>query len=357
MKAQVLQFVTWLRCRTGLSARAVCRGLELQWSRYQRWLRRTRQNAGLEDRHAPPERHPDSPLPWEVTAVIEHALAHPKDGYRRLAWQMVDQDVVCLSESAVYRILSERDLLHRWARSGGSGGNAPPPPKAPHERWHTDIMNVRIGDVWYFLVSFLDAYSRYIVHWELLDRMTAEKVTLAQHAALEKYPHARPQIVSDRGCQYTSREYKALIRQFELQHIYCRVAHPQSNGLIERYHRSTREELAEALPNNYLKAQDAIGAWVAHYNEHRLHAGLRYIEPAEYFCGDPEARLQERSSKLRQAREHRRKINRGEAVDQAALPSANELPTVAGAAPTSLVPILAEPAPMDNSMVLAECLP
>jgi len=243
MKQEVLRFVPWVSCRSGQSRRRVCGCLGLGWSRYQRWGRLARQGAVLADRQGAGGRHADSPLPWEVSATIDYALDHPKDGYRRLAWMMVDEDVACLSESAVYRILADRDLLYRWARPQRQGGQAPAPASAPHQRWHTDIMHLRVGDTWYFLVSFLDAYSRYIVHWELLPSMTADRITLALLAALEKYPQAKPQVVSDRGCQYTSREYKALIRRFELEHILCRVAHPQSNGLLERWHRSTRDAL------------------------------------------------------------------------------------------------------------------
>lgn len=113
----------------------------------------------------------DAILPEEKQAVVDYALAHPKDGYRRLAWQMVDADVAFLSPSSVYRVLNDEDLLYRWKRSTRSG-EAPLKPTRPHERWderwHTDLMYLRIGDVWYFLTTVIDAYSRYVVHWELL---------------------------------------------------------------------------------------------------------------------------------------------------------------------------------------------
>lgn len=313
MKGEALRFVPWVSVRSGQSRRRVCERLGLGWSRYQRWrldCARPAPSAGRPER-AP---HLDSPLPWETSAAIDFALDHPKDGYRRLAWMMVDGDVAHLSESAVHRILAERDLLHRWARAGRKGAQAPPPATAPNQRWHTDIMNLRLGDSWYFLVSFLDAYSRYIVHWELLPSMTADRVALAQLAALERQPGAKPQIVSDRGCQYTSREYKQLIRRFELEHILCRVAHPQSNGLIERWHRSTRDALEDAgTGDTHPKALKAIAAWVEEYNDRRLHAGLGYIEPAEYFRGDPAARVGRRKEKLATARENRRRVNRARA--------------------------------------------
>ena len=276
-----------------------------------------------------------------IDTVKEYSLEHPDRGYRRLTWEMVDKDIAYLSESTVYRILSEHDLLYRWARPSHTG-NRPPAPTAPNQRWHTDIMHLRIGDVWYFLVTFLDAYSRYIVHWELLTTMKKEDVTLATLAALEKYPEVSPEIVSDRGCQYTSKEFKKLVAKFEINHILCRVAHPQSNGLIERYHRSTREALAINPPDNLSTARELIGEWVEEYNESRLHAGLNYIEPAEYFRGDPEQRIRDRKAKLDAARANRIATNTRRQ-------KTSELPTVGVSAPTSLVPILAEPPPMYNS--------
>lgn len=341
MKQEVLRFVPWVSQRWGKSQRRVCGRLGLGWSRYQRWRRLARAGAELSDRQAAAARHADSPLAWEVSATIEYALDHPKDGYRRLAWMMIDEDVACLSESAVYRILAERNLLYRWARPQRQGGQAPAPASAPHQRWHTDIMHLRVGDTWYFLVSFLDAYSRYIVHWELLPAMTADRITLAMLAALEKHPQARPQVVSDRGCQYTSREYKALIRRFELEHILCRVAHPQSNGLLERWHRSTRAALDDAGgPADHARALRAIEAWVMEYNERRLHAGLGYIEPAEYFRGDPQARRSARQMKLARAREERRRANRvaGHGAMIVAQEPRQSSPA-AGSAPTSIDPL------------------
>ena len=99
--------------------------------------------------------------------MLAYARAHPKDGHRSLTWQMVDADLVYLSESSVYRILRDADLLARWKRAT-SAGTAPANPTRPHERWHTDLMYLRIADSWYFLLTVLDAYSRYVVHWEVL---------------------------------------------------------------------------------------------------------------------------------------------------------------------------------------------
>lgn len=312
-KAALLALIARTRERTGWTVRRILGRLGLARSTYREWVARA-------DREALADRPPVAPavdaiLPEETAAVLSYALAHPKDGYRRLAWQMVDADVVYLSPSSVYRILSDADLLYRWKRAGRLG-EAPAPPTRVHERWHTDLMYVRVGDAWYFLVTVLDAYSRYVVHWELLVTMTAADVRYVVQHALE-LTGAHPQVVTDNGTQFTAAEFKDLVRRFAVEHIRIRTYHPESNGLVERFHRSTREALGDAALRTFERARALLGAWVRHYNEARLHAGLGYLPPAEYYRGDPAARRRERHAKLERGRAERRRMNR-ERLDAAA---------------------------------------
>ena len=120
---------------------------------------------------------------------------------------------------------------------------------------------------------------------------------------------ATPRIVTDNGSQFTSAEFKDLVRRFSIEHIRIRTYHPESNGTVERFHRTTREALAEAELANLTRAREIIAAWVRHYNEDRLHAGIGYLPPAEYYRGNPAARQLARSEKLARARDARRKEN------------------------------------------------
>jgi transposase InsO family protein len=150
--------------------------------------------------------------------------------------------------------------------------------------------------------------------------MTAADVRLVIQEALERSGMAtaavtalvKPQVVSDNGSQFTSKDFKQLVRQFELKHmkhIRIRTYHPESNGVVERYHRTTREEISEVELRNLSHAREIIAKWVRHYNERRLHAGIGYLEPMVYYSGDPEKRKACRAAKLRAAREERRRIN------------------------------------------------
>ncbi|MGQ0646160.1 MAG: IS3 family transposase [Gemmatimonadaceae bacterium] len=304
-KAALLRCVRQARDRTGWSVRRILSHLGLTKARYREWLKREARDA-LTDR-PPVAWNRDGILERERDAVQAYARAHPRDGYRRLTWQMLDADVACLSESSVYRILREADLLFRWKRSAASG---PPPakPTRPHQRWHTDLMYLRIADSWYFLVTVLDAYSRYVVHWELLTTMTAADVRLVIQQAVEA-TGARPQVVTDSGSQFTSAEFKDLVRRFALEHIRIRTYHPESNGAVERFHRTTREALGATPLTNLGQARAILGEWVRYYNEERLHAALGYLPPAEYYRGNPTQRQTERAEKLERARQERRREN------------------------------------------------
>jgi putative transposase len=250
-----------------------------------------------------------SVLPEEEAAVVEYAKAHPRDGYRRLCWQMVDEDVAYLSPSAVYRLLDRRDLLYRWKRSSPSEGKKPREASHPDEVWHTDLMYLWVAGRWYFLVSVLDSYSRYIVAWELVLTLAAAEVVNVVHQALEQRPGVHPRIVRDNGSQFVAKEWRQLVAHFGLVDIAIRVRHPESNGRIERYHRSVREEgLADAEPKDLYEARQIVTDWVGYYNGERLHAGIQYLRPADYYLGNPEELITERRRKLEEASKHRKEV-------------------------------------------------
>ena len=158
-------------------------------------------------------------LPEEIEAVVAYAEVHHREGYRRLAWMMVDEDIVYLAPSTVYRILDRYDLLYRWKRPEPSLGRRVPEATYPDEVWHVDLMYLWVNGRWYFLVTVLDSYSRYIVHWELARSMLAQEIAEIAAVALEKVPGKRPRIVRDNGSQFVAKEWREVIRHFELEEI------------------------------------------------------------------------------------------------------------------------------------------
>ena len=274
---------------------------------YYRWRQRQAQGE-LEDQKAPPVDLYQA-LPEEESAVKQFALEHPRDGYRRLAWMMVDQNVASLSPSSVYRILDRHQLLCRWKPSR-SVGQKPTPPTRPHQVWHTDLMYLWISGRWYFFMAVLDGFSRFVLHWDLLSSMRSAEVVDVVHAALEKHPAEKPRIVHDNGPQFTGKEFRDLIKRFTLEEIRIRVYHPESNGKIERFHGLLRQEgLSDQQLKHQLHAQEIIGRWVDHYNQERLHASLNYLTPQDWLLQRQQTRLAERKRKLAAAQKHRSQEN------------------------------------------------
>jgi len=278
-------------------------------STYYRW--RSQQARGnLADHYRGPV-NIDAALESEVQAVVDYALKNTKEGYRRLSYMMIDDDVAYLSPSSVYRILSDKNLLNRWKISGKSKGHYNFKPTAPHQQWHTDIMYLWVSNRWYFFIGILDAYSRYIVHWALLESASAADVRAVIQSALKKHPQHKPRLVTDHGVQFTSKEFRALIKEFSLKDIKIHIKHPESNGTIERFHRSLRQEgLSDQELSDKYTAEDIISAWVEYYNHKRLHASLKYLPPHDYFTGIQEKRLEERRKKMKKALKLRRAENR-----------------------------------------------
>jgi len=152
-------------------------------------------------------------LPQERSAICEFALDYPKIGYRKLTWMMVDAGRVCVGESTVYRVLSDADLLSRWKRSATSSGEYNFRPVAPNQQWHTDVMYVWVAARFYFLVSFVDAYSRYVVHHKLLISLDGKSVAIELQAALETVEGDKPRIVHEARVELLEEENRWLKAQ------------------------------------------------------------------------------------------------------------------------------------------------
>lgn len=171
-------------------------------------------------------------------------------------------------------------------------------------------MYLYIGPRWYYLVNILDGYSRFLVHWSLNLTMLADTVTLtiqqALEGLLERLP-GEPRLVHDHGSQFLSREWRVFVEATGVMDIGTRVAHPQSNGRLERPHRTHREEgLTEDDLVNYYRAVDAMVRWSHYYNYERPHSALKHLSPVDHYRGDPAARLAKRERRLAQAAEGRK---------------------------------------------------
>ena len=273
-------------------------------SRYYTWIKRE----GLANRHNGKIPKSHWLLPSEKEKIIAYCKDKREDGYRRLTYMMLDGDIVAVSPSTTYRVLKSAGLLRRWNVGKTSKGNGFKQPLKPHVHWHVDISYVNILGTLFFLICVLDGASRYILHHELRTQMSEHDVQITIERAKEKYPIARPRIISDNGSQFISKDFKEFIRQSGFYHVRTSVGYPQSNGKLERFHGTIKSE--EIRRNSYYDLTDArrkIAKYIDYYNTKRLHSAIYYLTPEDVLLGRTEQRLKERQSKLDAAKEQRRK--------------------------------------------------
>jgi putative transposase len=243
---------------------------------------------------------------WEKRAIIDFHDQYPLEGYRRLTFMMLDQNIVAVSPASVWRVLHAAGRLSRWNRKPSSKGKGFQPPQGPHEHWHVDISYVNLAGTFYYLCSVLDGYSRYLVHWELRESMKAAEVEIILERAREKFPQARPRIISDNGPQFIARDFKEFIRICGMTHVRTSPFYPQSNGKIERWHQSLKGEcLRPGVPGSVEEARRLLANYVAHYNRIRLHSAIGYVTPLDKLEGRAEAIWAQRDQKLEEARKQR----------------------------------------------------
>ena len=143
--------------------------------------------------------------PWEKEAIISFHLKNPLEGYRRLTFMMLDEDIVAVSPASVWRVLKQAGLLSRWKRKSSRKGTGFEQPLAPHQHWHVDVSYINLSGTFYYLCSVLDGCSRFLLHWDLRESMKEADIEMILQRAKEKYPEARPRIISDNGPQFIAR--------------------------------------------------------------------------------------------------------------------------------------------------------
>jgi putative transposase len=282
---------------------------------YYRWLKEEAWAKQQPVSPAPPV-PPYEALSEEKQAVIAYARKHPELRHRELAWRMVDEDVAYVSPSTVYRILRDAELVCPWRRRTKRKRAQEDKATRPDQRWATDLMHVPVEDRVYFVISFLDEYSRYIVHQEVLLGMDGLSTSLAAQRAIETLPTGpdgkpltTPEIRSDNGSGYISKEFRVVLKENGLTHRRIQPHCPEENGLMERANRTLREGLEGEELSNHLELERVLARLRRRYNEERLHSALGYLPPWDFYRGDPPRRFEERRLKLFQARHRRREKN------------------------------------------------
>ena len=289
---------------SSLPVRKTLRQLDIHKSTFYNWLHRYQEHGidGLEDRKPTPT------LAWNQIpqdrrdAIIDLALDKPALSPREIAVSYTDDQAYFVSESTVYRLLKALDLITSPAyilmQASDKFQN---PTLRVNEMWQTDFTYFKIiGWGWYYLSTVLDDYSRFIVAWRLCTSMSASDVSDTLDDALNftgldqvKVKH-KPRLLSDNGPCYISGELSEYLQENGMTHTRGRPYHPQTQGKIERWHRSMKNQI---LLNHYYlpgELQEQLQHFVNYYNHERYHESLDNLTPADVFYGRGQAILDQR---------------------------------------------------------------
>jgi transposase InsO family protein len=272
----------------------------------------------------------------EIGRICNFARQNPTEGYRRMTFMMLDADVVACSPASVYRVLKKAGLLAGQTPNVTKKGTGFVQPLTPHQEWHVDVSYLNIAGTFYFLCSVLDGYSRFIVHWEIREKMEEIDVETILQRARECHPGVTPRIISDNGPQFIAKDFKEFIRIAGMTHVRTSPYYPQSNGKLERFHKTIKGECIRVkVPLSLEEARRIVADYVRHYNCVRLHSAISYVTPNDRLLGNDVAIHAARDRKLIEARERRKEMrqtqheqleNRAEstrpAIDFAALKAA-----------------------------------
>ena len=270
------------------------------------------------------------------------ARAHPLEGYRRLTFMMLDADQVACSPASVYRVLKASGLLAGSSPVPTKKGTGFVQPLLPHEHWHIDVSYLNIAGTFYFLCSILDGCSRYIVHHEIREKMEESDVEIILQRARECHPGVTPRIISDNGPQFLAKDFKEFIRVAGMMHVKTSPYYPQSNGKIERWHKTLKGDCIRIqVPLSLDDARRIVGDYVIHYNTTRLHSALGYVTPQDKLDGKDKAIHDERDRKLAEARERRRQLRQAQASQPQCQPAVTPRPAIDFEAVKALVTIAA----------------
>ena len=242
-----------------------------------------------------------------------------------MTFMMLDADVVACSPASVYRVLKKAGLLAGQTPNVTKKGTGYVQPLKPHQEWHVDVSYLNIAGTFYFLCCVLDGYSRFIVHWEIREKMEEIDVETILQRARECHPGVTPRIITDNGPQFIAKDFKEFIRIAGMTHVRTSPYYPQTNGKIERWHKTIKGDCIRVkVPLSLEEARRIVADYVQHYNHVRLHSAIGYVTPNDRLLGNDEAIHAERDRKLAEARERRK-----EHAANPARTAAEPAPTVA----------------------------
>ena len=254
--------------------------------------------------------------PAEEDKILAKARGSPELSSRQLSARITDHEGFAVSESTVYRILRREGLVKRQEVQLTAAKEYHTKTTRPHQMWATDASYFRIVSWgYYYLVTVMDDYSRFILGWKLQKDMSANSLIEVVQEAVDATGMTdvpvedRTKLLSDNGAGYVSRAFRDYLNLVGIGHILAAPFHPQTNGKVERYQQSLKREVNQLpyeLPSHL---EQAIADFVEYYNHRRYHKALGNVTPADVLYGRREEILQRRKEVRRQTINHRRQYN------------------------------------------------
>lgn len=254
--------------------------------------------------------------------VVEVALDYPDKSPRELACHITDTHLWFISETSVYRILKAHDLITSPVFQVVSASAAfKHQTSRINQLWQTDFTQFKVhGWGWYYLCTILDDYSRYILAWRLSTSMGSEDAIQTLEHAVQKtgIDHVkvryRPRLLSDNGSAFISADLATYLKRYQMTHTRGAPYHPQTQGKIERYHRSLKSVVKLDVYFYPWELEQAIGSYIDYYNHHRYHEALDNVTPADVFAGRRQQVLSKREEIKRKTLQDRWCFNRQSAT-------------------------------------------
>ncbi len=290
--------------RSHLPAKQTLDMLSVPRTTFYRWYERYRLEGrdALKDKALRPETVWNC-IPDDIwDQLITLALDRPELSPRELAVTFTDTEGYFVSESSVYRLLKAYDLITSPAYILMQAADKfQHPTTRVNEMWQTDFTHCKVmGWGWYYLSTILDDYSRFVVAWRLCTTMSTTDVTDTLDDAIRftgldqvKIKH-KPRLLSDNGPSYISGELATYLKCNGMKHTRGKPYHPQTQGKIERWHRSLKNRIL--LENYYLpgELENQIQQFIQYYNHERYHESLNNLTPADVYYGRSQAILDHR---------------------------------------------------------------
>ena len=280
-------------------------------SSYYRW-RRGQTDAG--NRRRPWNRI----TPEEEDKVLVAAREYPELSSRQLSVWITDNRGFAVSESTVYRLLRREGLVKRQETQLMAAKEYHTKTTRPHQMWATDASYFRVvGWGYYYLVTVMDDYSRFILAWKLQKDMSANSLIEVVQEAVDATGMTdvpvedRTRLLSDNGAGYVSRAFRDYLQLVGIGHILAAPYHPQTNGKVERYQQSLKREVNQLPYELPSQLEQAIAAFVDYYNYRRYHKALGNVTPADVLYGRREEILQRRKEVRIRTINHRKDYNEG----------------------------------------------